>query len=638
MTSHAVDRLAIAVLDGHALDDATLARLVPECRSLTAFRTGADHGDLIGRWQALAPATELIDGGHVADVRAALTECGRRAIVVLATGVPSDAPRFVAQALQGAASMTEFGIPGVAVHVMRPAVRPGSVAWLTDTGSLSGYGVLFAVGYAHLHGTGVDLIEPTGGLDRPRTGEAMEDALAFAERAGVPIARHTDPSPFARVIRDEHCLVVHPVLDAPKGFNLLHPGELSHKAVASGNPAVVVDLLEQFPGDVVAVFDGVHLLSGAIPAARIAAGVALGVVAAAGIGTMAAAPASATTVSQQVQTGVSVIATGHNGMAHPGNFHVVNPLDHAVTMTLTATWVSSGNHPAHHTAVHNVLVQPGQTLDVAIPRPTGIGQGSYHIGSTDGVVTSHHEAMTATEIQGPVKQPPELVITSNLVVPPLAPEAMPPKAEMQVPPLVEQGPTVTAVVENPTVVVETPEQTPILVPQVPNQVAVPNPQVPSPEQKLDAPTLVPPVRGTINEISETSVAGVTTSTVTPDRLVEVGGIVTPATTTDAPSTLLTTTETPGTVSGGTGAVATPINVGQQQTVSHQTATHHASNPGQVTTTAVDGDHAPAGELAHTGGSTAILAIVAGSLIAAGAGIAVAGHLGKDEPDSTVPDA
>ena len=86
---------------------------------------------------------------------------------------------------------------------------------------------------------------------------------------------------------------MHPVLDAPKGFNLLHPGELSHKAVASGNPAVVVDLLEQFPGDVVAVFDGVHLLSGSIPAARIAAGVALGVVAAAGIGTMVASPAMA---------------------------------------------------------------------------------------------------------------------------------------------------------------------------------------------------------------------------------------------------------------------------------------------------------------------------------------------------------
>ncbi len=293
MSTNRVDRLHLAVLDGHLMDDATLARLVPECRSLTAFTTDASQLGLAQRWTAIAPEIEFFDGGHVANLREAMVECAKRRIVVISTGVPKDPATFVALALQGAAAMTEFEIPGVAVHVMRPVERPGTVAWLTDTGELSGYGVLFAVGYAHLHGTGLDLIEPTGGLGKPRTGEALDDALAFAEAAGVPITRHTDPSPFARVLRDEHCLVVHPVLDAPKGFNLLHPGELSHKAVASGNPAVVVDLLEQFPGDVVAVFDGVHLLSGSIPAARIAAGVALGVVAAAGIGTMVASPAMA---------------------------------------------------------------------------------------------------------------------------------------------------------------------------------------------------------------------------------------------------------------------------------------------------------------------------------------------------------
>jgi hypothetical protein len=57
MTTLRVDRLDLAVLDGHALDDATLSRLVPECRSLTAFSTGGDHGDLAGRWAALAPET-----------------------------------------------------------------------------------------------------------------------------------------------------------------------------------------------------------------------------------------------------------------------------------------------------------------------------------------------------------------------------------------------------------------------------------------------------------------------------------------------------------------------------------------------------------------------------------------------------
>ncbi len=336
MSANTVDRLHVAVLDGHLMDDATLARLVPECRSLTAFTTGADQSGLEQRWAAIAPGTELIDGGRVADLREAMVECAKRRIVVISTGVPADPASFVAHALQGAAAMTEFDVPGVAVHVMRPVERPGSVAWLTDTGELSGYGVLFAVGYAHLHSTGVDLIEPSSGLGRPRTAEALDDALAFAEAAGVPVTRHTDPSPFARVLRDEHCMVVHPVLDAPKGFNLLHPGELSRKAVASGNPAVVVELLEQFPGDVVAVFDGVHLLQGSIPAARIAAGVALGVVAAAGVGTMVASPAMADShsSSSQHEHGNSVDVDGHVD----GISWVATPHEHgSTTLTLRNT-------------------------------------------------------------------------------------------------------------------------------------------------------------------------------------------------------------------------------------------------------------------------------------------------------------
>ena len=143
-------------------------------------------------------------------------------------------------------------------------------------------------------------------------------------------------------------MVVHPVLDAPKGFNLLHPGELSRKAVASGNPAVVVELLEKFPGDVVAVFDGVHLLQGSIPAARIAAGVALGVVAAAGVGTMVASPAIAATISQQAQSGATVTATGRaTGWRIWAHIHVVNSLDaRRYTMTLTTTWVTQ-RQPRH---------------------------------------------------------------------------------------------------------------------------------------------------------------------------------------------------------------------------------------------------------------------------------------------------
>ncbi len=117
---------------------------------------------------------------------------------------------------------------------------------------------------------------------------------------------------------------------------------------------------------------------------------------------------------------------------------------------------------------------------------------------------------------------------------------------------------------------------------------------------------------------------------TPDVPVDVGSsVVTPAVTTEGPTTEVAPTVSVTTVPGD---VSTPTTTTQQAGTPHH-ATHHASHPGHVTSTAVDGDHAPAGELAHTGGNTAILAIVAGSLIAAGAGLAAAGRMGKDDPDT-----
>jgi LPXTG-motif cell wall-anchored protein len=65
-------------------------------------------------------------------------------------------------------------------------------------------------------------------------------------------------------------------------------------------------------------------------------------------------------------------------------------------------------------------------------------------------------------------------------------------------------------------------------------------------------------------------------------------------------------------------------------------THHHTPPSVNVGGATGGEHqAPEGELAHTGGNTAVLAIVAGSLLAAGAGLAVAGRMGKDGPDTEV---
>ena len=244
------------------------------------------------QWSRVAPEIEVEVVPAVADVREAIIECAKRKVIWLAAPEPRNATRFVAGALQGAAAATEFEIPSVAVHVLRDQGIPGPVAWLTQTGAMSGYGVLYAVAIAAMSGRSVTMIAPTE-LRAPRTPEAVEVAERYIAESGVEVERLSDPSPLQRVLGGSFGAVVHPVLDAPGGKSLLHPGELPAKSVAQGNPAAVVELLEKFPGDVIAVFDGVQLVYGSGAAARIAAGVALGITAVAGIGAVAAPAALA---------------------------------------------------------------------------------------------------------------------------------------------------------------------------------------------------------------------------------------------------------------------------------------------------------------------------------------------------------
>ncbi len=219
----------------------------------------------------------------VSDIREAIIECARRKVIWLAAPTPKNAGRFVAGALQGAAAATEFEIPSVAVHVLRDDTVEGSVAWLTQTGEMSGYGVLYAAAVAAMGGRSVTLISPTA-VRAPRTPEALEAAERYIEESGIEVLRLSDPSPLQRVLGGEFGAVVHPVLDAPGGRSLLHPGELPAKSVADGNAAAVVELIEKAPGDVIAVFDGVQLVYGGAVGAKVAASVALGVVALTGVG------------------------------------------------------------------------------------------------------------------------------------------------------------------------------------------------------------------------------------------------------------------------------------------------------------------------------------------------------------------
>jgi hypothetical protein len=175
---------------------------------------------------------------------------------------------------------------------------------------------------------------------------------------------------------------------------------------------------------------------------------------------------------------------------------------------------------------------------------------------------------------------------------------------------------------------------------------VPNPpvvvegygQVPTPGQVPEPMRVPEPVRGPVTEITVAPVTGVVTQTVTPGEVVDVGeSVVTPAVTTEG-TTQTVTSVVDGTATATPGpTTSTPTDVGVATTVERgptTTVTHKHATPSVKVVGSTSAEHqAPEGELAHTAGNTAMLAIVAGSLLAAGAGLAVAGRMGKDDPDT-----
>ncbi len=350
--SEAVPHLPIGLFNADRLDDAALRRAALGASSAVAFRQKGE-GDVSARWAAVNPEVPIEDGGEIGDVRDAILGCAQRKIVVLASSTPDKPERFVGRCLQGAAASTEFDIPLVAVHVLRNGERSGRVAWLTDTGEMSGYGLLYAVSFAQLLGSDVLLVEPTEGTKEPRTPEAEVRAREVAASAGVAMRAISDASPLDRVLRggDDLALVVHPVLDAPGGRQLLHPKELPGSSVATGNPAAVVRLINEFDGDVAAVYDGVHLVYGHLSGAKAAAAVTLGLVTVTGVGMLAPTAASASTTGATGNTAVVLVdgswqtaatdaVTGLRFVAHPHggsgtDLEIQNTSHHAVTLTVS---------------------------------------------------------------------------------------------------------------------------------------------------------------------------------------------------------------------------------------------------------------------------------------------------------------
>ena len=526
--------LPVGLLNGEQLDDETLLRLAVGATSITAFTSVTpDNGALIRRWTSLAPDVRITDGGHVEGIREAMVECAKLQILVLATGEPWSPKRFVASALQGAAAATEFDVPAVAVHVMRSGSRPGPVAWLTDTGTLSGYGVLFAVGYAQLHGCDVDIIEPDERMQEPRTPEALAEAHRVADVFGIAMRELSDPSPVERVLRDDYCLVVHPVLDAPGGRSLLRPGDLPAKSVASGNPAAVVRLIEAFPGDVVAVFDGVQLLHGEGQAAKVAAGVALGVVGIAGVGTVLATPASAAeshggggasvSVSQQYRDSDHGGKGGnglHLGWEHGEHGNHSHNEGHGTGANLQTP--GGGGSVTNGPSVLPSLVTPdpvvihGQTQEVdptvnptlpPVQGPSGVTSTTQ---STPLIAPPMQEPVvvhgqtqevdpTVNPTLPPVQGPSGVTSTTQstpLIAPPLQPTVTPPVTQA----VPQAVPTVTPPVQEPMLVPPltpqvAPQAGPTVTPPVVTPMVVPTlqPQVPDQQGPVVGPTVTPPV-------------------------------------------------------------------------------------------------------------------------------------------------
>jgi hypothetical protein len=649
-------RIPVGLFHGEDLSDDAVRRLSVGSSRIVAFAEGAAAVSIADQWARVAPDIPVETVGGASDIREAVIEAAKRKVIWVAAPAPRNAARFVGGALQGAAAATEFEIPSVAVHVLRDQVPEGPVAWLTQTGEMSGYGVLYAAAMAAMSGRTLTLIEPTE-LRAPRTPEAADAADRYIEQAGIDVERTSDPAPLAKVLTGSFGTVVHPVLDAPGGRSLLRPGELPAKSVASGNAAAVVELIEKAPGDVVAVFDGVQLVYGGGAAAKVAASVALGVVALTGVGAMSApaamaAPAHATgnvaEVKSMVQD-VEAVSSPHSGAGT--TLRLSNNSDHSIDVEVTGFHGHGGSAAAHQT----VTIPAHGWVDVT--DKTG-GIKRWDVGP-------HNDATPHAVPQTPTQNPTATPNLEPQQVPTETPTATPPLT----PPTVVTGTQTTFTAQSPVPEgqphaafkgkdkgqqgTSTPTATPTEAPQ-------PQPQAPNliPPRKPDVPDIqvnpvnVPPVVGH-GPVGTQAPGPEGHSTVpTPTQIAAPPlqpAAVTPETGTGTPTTPTTgtTDQTPGaqvTTPAGQVTPGSTVTTAQTQEGGSTTqgATHHGGTTQQAATSH-SAAHAPTattaggpGQLAHTGaGETGILAGLAAVLMAAGAGITVAARRNRDDREESL---
>ncbi|MBX7453113.1 hypothetical protein GR927_34480, partial [Mycolicibacterium sp. 3033] len=296
------DRIKVVLLDEGTISHGGLER-VAQYASEVVLVGERRRGDVKERLGSLGVPVTVQDGR--ADIESAMRTAARSGAIVVATGRPAKAEKLIRDAVRGAAGAVDHGLPAVGLIVLgEHDTRSGTVFTVTDTGELSGYEPLFALGVAEHLGREVVMLAPPGRIKGPRT-DVLNHAERLASEAGISWTEASDPSPITAVIAQSESAAgaIIGVLEVPTGPSWLG----SRPSLKKGNPHAAVSLIEEAACDVMVVFDGVHLTHESMSKDQAAAILGLGLVAT-GAAAAAVTPASAMlghvtrSITQQART------------------------------------------------------------------------------------------------------------------------------------------------------------------------------------------------------------------------------------------------------------------------------------------------------------------------------------------------
>ncbi|MDN4472713.1 hypothetical protein [Demequina zhanjiangensis] len=328
------DHVRIVVFDSDALNDSALARLAPGVHEVVVAGPEGSGRDFAARWRAAGGRGDPIASAVASDLRRAVLVAAEHEAVVVAAPMPERPLAALSAAIQGAAQSVSKGLPAVGIHFMRPEVRRGAVAVISQTGAASGYSALFGAAFASVHGLPLDRVLTELGVENRRHADALDQAIEIlGGTEGLPTVVTDDP--IGHVSQGSYALAVHAILDVADKHRLLRPEELRIAPESHPNVSAVMRMMDEFPGDIVAVLDAVRLLHGENKALHTVAAVAAGVSVMIGVGAMAAEPAAAATLAPSVPVEApAASATLTVEVTGPSTLRVTNPTDEDVQVVV----------------------------------------------------------------------------------------------------------------------------------------------------------------------------------------------------------------------------------------------------------------------------------------------------------------